>query len=100
MLGLAASPTPDSAERTPRLDSRAMSSAARETVVALSALALSANGFGLTLTGRNAHADDEDADAAWRDEIVSRLRSIQDGSAILHDGDQVGRELSRLLEED
>lgn len=37
--------------------------------------------------------------AAWRDEIVQRLRSLKDGSAILHDGDEVDRELSKILEE-
>lgn len=42
----------------------------------------------------------DDVDAAWQDEIVARLRSIKDGSAVLYDGDQVDAELSRVLEED
>lgn len=41
----------------------------------------------------------EEIDAAWRDEIVKRLRSLQDGSAVLHDGEEVDRELSKILEE-
>jgi hypothetical protein len=41
-----------------------------------------------------------DVDAAWQDEIVDRLRSIKDGSAVLYDGDQVDAELSRVLEEE
>lgn len=40
-----------------------------------------------------------DIDGAWRDEIVRRLRTIKDGSAVLIDGDQVDRELSEILEE-
>ena len=35
----------------------------------------------------------EEVDAAWRDEIVRRVRSIEDGTAILHDGETVLREL-------
>jgi len=42
----------------------------------------------------------DDIDTAWRDEIVRRLRSIEDGSALLHDGDDVERELSKILEEE
>lgn len=42
----------------------------------------------------------DDVDAAWQDEIVARLRSIKDGSAVLYDGDHVDAELSRLLGEE
>jgi Putative addiction module component len=37
--------------------------------------------------------------AAWRDELVKRVRSIGDGSAVLHDGDEVDAELAKILEE-
>jgi hypothetical protein len=40
-----------------------------------------------------------EVDAAWRDELAKRLRSIKDGSAILHDGDEVDAELAKILEE-
>jgi putative addiction module component (TIGR02574 family) len=35
----------------------------------------------------------EEVDAAWRDEIERRLKSIEDGTAVLLDGDEVMREL-------
>lgn len=38
-------------------------------------------------------ATPEEIEAAWRDEIVRRVRSIEDGTAVLHDGDAVLREL-------
>jgi putative addiction module component (TIGR02574 family) len=41
----------------------------------------------------------EEVDAAWRQEIVRRVRSIKDGSAVLHSLDDVERELSQILEE-
>jgi len=41
----------------------------------------------------------DDVDAAWHDELMRRARSIQDGSAALHDGDEVDAELSKVLEE-
>jgi putative addiction module component (TIGR02574 family) len=41
----------------------------------------------------------QDIDAAWRDELARRVRSIKDGSAVLIDGDEVERELSEILEE-
>jgi putative addiction module component (TIGR02574 family) len=41
----------------------------------------------------------EELEAAWHDELVRRLRSIKDGSAVLHDGDEVDRELSKILED-
>ena len=41
----------------------------------------------------------DDVDAAWQDELVARLRSIKDGSAVLDDGARVDAELSELLEE-
>ncbi len=38
-------------------------------------------------------------DAAWKDELVRRARSIQDGSAVLVGIEDVDRELSAVLEE-
>ena len=38
-------------------------------------------------------ATSEEIDAAWRDELVRRVRSIEDGTAVLHDGAEVLREL-------
>jgi putative addiction module component (TIGR02574 family) len=35
----------------------------------------------------------EEVDAAWHEEIERRLKSIEDGTAILHDGETVFREL-------
>ena len=35
----------------------------------------------------------EEIDAAWRDELERRLKSIEDGTAVLLDGDEVMREL-------
>ncbi len=32
-------------------------------------------------------------DAAWKDEIVRRVQSIEDGTAVLHDGETVLRKL-------
>ena len=39
----------------------------------------------------------DEVEAAWRDEIVRRLKSIQDGTAILHDWDEVERELLDIV---
>lgn len=41
----------------------------------------------------------EEVDAAWREEIVRRVRSIKDGTAVLHKLEDVERELSQILEE-
>jgi putative addiction module component (TIGR02574 family) len=35
----------------------------------------------------------KEVDAAWRKEIVRRVKSIKDGTAVLLDGDEVVREL-------
>jgi putative addiction module component (TIGR02574 family) len=35
----------------------------------------------------------EEIDAAWREEIVRRVKSIENGTAVLLDGDEVMREL-------
>jgi len=35
----------------------------------------------------------EEVDAAWREEIVRRVKSIEDGTAVLLDGDEVMHEL-------
>jgi hypothetical protein len=42
---------------------------------------------------------DADVEAAWNVELAKRVRSLQDGTAILHDGDEVDAELARVLEE-
>lgn len=49
----------------------------------------------------NVEASDssDEVEAAWRDELVARLRSLKDGSAVLHDGDGVDAELAKILEE-
>jgi hypothetical protein len=39
----------------------------------------------------------EAVEDAWRDEIVRRLRTIQDGTAVLHEWDVVERELLDLV---
>jgi hypothetical protein len=41
----------------------------------------------------------EEIEGAWRDELVDRLRSLKNGTAVLHDGDEVDAELSKVLEE-
>ena len=40
----------------------------------------------------------EDVDAAWREEIARRLKSIEDGTAVLHDGEAVFRKLMSKYE--
>ncbi|MBN1655080.1 MAG: addiction module protein [Deltaproteobacteria bacterium] len=39
----------------------------------------------------------EEVDAAWRDEINRRLKSIEDGTAVLHEWQDVKRELLDLV---
>jgi hypothetical protein len=39
----------------------------------------------------------ENVGSAWRVEIARRLRSIQDGTAVLHDWDDVERELLDIV---
>jgi hypothetical protein len=39
----------------------------------------------------------EEIDAAWEQEIVRRLQSIKDGTAVLHDHDDVMRELDEIV---
>ena len=41
----------------------------------------------------DASSSPEDVEEAWRDEAVRRLKSIEDGTAVLHEWDQVEREL-------
>lgn len=55
-----------------------------------------------------AELDELDSDAqsdapalhpAWRDELASRIRSLKDGSAELHDWEDVKRELDEIVGE-
>lgn len=39
----------------------------------------------------------EEIDAAWEQEIVRRLQSLKDGTAVLHDHDDVMRELDEIV---
>jgi hypothetical protein len=39
----------------------------------------------------------QDVEEAWRDEVVQRLKSIEDGTAVLHEWDDVERELLDLV---
>ncbi len=43
-------------------------------------------------------ASDAQLDSAQRDELQRRARSLQDGTAVLHDHDDVRRDFLRLLE--
>jgi hypothetical protein len=38
-----------------------------------------------------------EVEEAWRDEVVRRLKSIEDGTAILHEWEDVERELLELV---
>jgi putative addiction module component (TIGR02574 family) len=40
----------------------------------------------------------EEIDAAWKDELARRIQSIDDGTAVLHDGETVLRELMAKYE--
>jgi putative addiction module component (TIGR02574 family) len=42
-------------------------------------------------------AGEEDADAAWSEEIARRLDAVDDGSAVLHDWDDVKRDIRDFL---
>jgi hypothetical protein len=42
-------------------------------------------------------AQPEEVEEAWRDEVVRRLKSIEDGTAILHEWDDVERELLDIV---
>ena len=39
----------------------------------------------------------EEVEAAWREEIARRLKSIEDGTAVLHDWEEVDREISSIV---
>jgi hypothetical protein len=39
----------------------------------------------------------EEVEDAWRDEVVRRLKSIEDGTAVLHEWEDVERELLDLV---
>jgi hypothetical protein len=43
--------------------------------------------------------DGAEIEAAWHDELMKRARSIKDGFAVLHYGDEVDAELAKILEE-
>jgi hypothetical protein len=40
-----------------------------------------------------------EVDHAWDEEIAGRLRSLKDGTAVLHDWDDVEREADRIVED-
>ncbi len=44
-------------------------------------------------------APEDEVDAAWTEEIGRRLQSLKDGTAVLHDWEDVEREADRILEE-
>ena len=45
----------------------------------------------------DASSSQEDVEEAWRDEVERRLKSIEDGTAVLHEWDDVERELLDLV---
>jgi putative addiction module component (TIGR02574 family) len=45
----------------------------------------------------DASASPEKVEDAWRDEVVRRLKSIEDGTAVLHEWDDVERELLDIV---
>jgi hypothetical protein len=38
-----------------------------------------------------------EVEAAWREEIARRVKSLEDGTAVLHDWDEVHEEISSIL---
>ena len=44
-------------------------------------------------------ASEEEVNAAWDEEIARRLQSIKDGTATLHDWDDVERQADRIVDE-
>ena len=38
-----------------------------------------------------------EVEAAWREEIARRVKSLEDGTAVLHDWDEVNEEISSIL---
>jgi hypothetical protein len=42
-------------------------------------------------------ASQDEVEAAWQEEIARRLRSVQDGSAVVHEHDDVMRELEEIV---
>ena len=40
-----------------------------------------------------------EVDAAWEEEVAKRLQSLKDGTAVLHDWDDVEREADRIVED-
>jgi putative addiction module component (TIGR02574 family) len=45
----------------------------------------------------DASSPPEEVEEAWRDEVVRRLKSIEDGSAVLHEWEDVERELLDIV---
>ena len=43
-------------------------------------------------------ASPEEVEAAWHDEIARRVKSLEDGTAVLHEWDEVREEFSSILE--
>ena len=42
-------------------------------------------------------ATPEEVEAAWRKEIARRVKSLEDGTAVLHERDEVNEEISSIL---
>jgi hypothetical protein len=42
-------------------------------------------------------ATPEEVEAAWREEIARRVKSLEDGTAVLHEWDEVHEEISSIL---
>ncbi|MGB5811191.1 MAG: addiction module protein [Polyangiales bacterium] len=42
-------------------------------------------------------ATPEEVEATWREEIARRVKSLEDGTAALHDWDEVNEEISSIL---
>jgi putative addiction module component (TIGR02574 family) len=85
----------------PRLRLRHMSSRARKIIEEALALPKDELVSVVAELQQSVEATDSPAEIeeAWRSEIGRRLRSLKGGSAVTFDGEQVDRELSKLLEE-
>lgn len=43
-------------------------------------------------------ASPQEVRAAWREEIARRVKSLEDGAAVLHEWDEVNEEISSILD--
>lgn len=39
----------------------------------------------------------EEVEAAWREEIARRVKSLEDGTAVLHEWDEINEEITSIL---